>query len=41
MRMKKIIANPRSFNLHMNSPCQYQKKHMDESIENMDTDFRV
>ena len=27
MRLKEMIANLRGFDLHMNSPCQYQMKH--------------
>ena len=36
-----MIANLRSIDLQMNSPCQYQKKHMVKSVENVDTDVRV
>ena len=40
-RVKEMIANLRSIDLQMNSPCQYQKKHMVKRTENMDTDVRV
>ena len=36
-----MIANLRSFDFQINSPCQWQKKRMEKSIENMDTDIRV
>ena len=39
--LKEMIANPRGFDLQMNSPCQYQMKHMEKSMENMDTDVKV
>ena len=35
-----MIANLRGFDLQTNSPCQYQKKHMQKSMENVDTDVR-
>ena len=41
MRIKEMIANLRSFDPQMNSPSRYQKKHVEKSIENMDTDLRV
>ena len=41
MRIKEMIANLRSFDLQMNSPCQNQKKHTEKGLENMDTDVRV
>ena len=41
MRIKEMPDNLRSFDLQMNSPCQYQKKHTEKSTENMDTDVRV
>ena len=41
MRINEMIGNQISFDLQMNSPCQYQKRHMEKSRENMDTDFRV
>ena len=41
MRIKKMPDNLRSFDLHMNSPCQNQKKHVEKSMENMETDVRV
>ena len=40
IRLKEMIANLRGFDLHMNSPCQYQMKHMGKSMENMDTDVK-
>ena len=36
-----MIANLSSFDFQMNSPCQWQKKCMEKSMENMDTDIRV
>ena len=36
-----MIANLSSFDFQINSPCQWQKKCMEKSIENMDTDIRV
>ena len=41
MRIKEMPDNLRSFDLQMNSPRQYQKKHTEKSMENMDTDVRV
>ena len=41
MRIKEMPDNLRSFDLHMNSPCQYQKKHVEKSMENMETDVGV
>ena len=41
MKIKEMIANLRGFDLQTNSPCQYQKKHMQNSMENVDTDVRV
>ena len=41
MRIKKMPDNLRSFDLHMNSPCQNQKKHVEKSMKNMETDVRV
>ena len=41
MKIKEMIANLRSFDLQVNSPCQYQKMHIEKSIQNMDTDVRV
>ena len=38
MRIKKMTANLRSFDLQINSPCLYQKKHIEKSVENMDND---
>ena len=37
LRKKEVIANLRSFDCYTNSPCQYQKKGM----ENVDADVRV
>ena len=41
MRIKKMTANLRSFDLQINSPCQYQKKHIEKSVENIDNNVRV
>ena len=41
MRIKEMTANLRSFDHQINSPCQYQKKHTEKSVENMDRDIRV
>ena len=41
MRIKEMIANLTSFDLQMNSSCQYHKKHVKKSMEKMDTDVRV
>ena len=41
MRIKEMTANLRSFDLQINSPCQYQKKHIEKSVQNMDCDVRV
>ena len=41
MRIKEMTANLRSFDLQINSPCLYQKKHIGKSVENMDNDVRV
>ena len=41
MRIKEMTANLRSFDLQINSPCQYQKKHIEKSVENIDNDVRV
>ena len=38
MGIKEMTANLRSFDLQINSPCQYQKKHIEKSVENMDND---
>ena len=40
-RIKKMIANPRSFDCSTNSPCQYQGGCMGKSMKNIDTDVRV
>ena len=36
-----MIANPRSFDHQMISPCQYQKERIEKSMEKMDVDVRV
>ena len=36
-----MTANVRSFDLQINSPCQYQKKHIEKSVKNIDNDVRV
>ena len=41
MRIKEMITNTRSFDLQISSPCQYQKKQIEKSIENVDTDVWV
>ena len=41
MRIKEIIGILRSFDLQMNSPRQFQKTHIEKSMQNMDTDVRV
>ena len=41
MRIKEMTANLWSFDLQINSPCLYQKKHVEKSVENMDNDVRV
>ena len=41
MRIKEMITNTRSFDLQINSPCQYQKKQIEKSMENVDTDVWV
>ena len=41
MRIKEMITNTRSFDLQINSPCQYQKKYIEKSMENVDTDVWV
>ena len=40
MKIKEMIAYLRGFDLQTNSPCQYQKKHMQKSMENVDIDVR-
>ena len=35
------MANLRKFDCETNSPCQYWRKCIEKSIENMDTDVRV
>ena len=41
MRIKEMPDNLKSFDLHMNSPCQNQKKHVEKSMEKMKTDVGV
>ena len=41
MIRKEMIANLRSFDCYMNSPYQYQRKFIEKSAENMDTDIRM
>ena len=36
-----MIANLRSIDLQINSPCPYQKKNTEVSMENIETDVRV
>ena len=38
---KLMLANLQSFDLQMNSLCQYQKQHIEKSIENMDHDIII
>ena len=40
-RIEGMIINLRNFDCSVNSPCQYQRKCMDKSIANIDTDVRV
>ena len=41
MRIKEMITNPTTFDCQTNSPLQYQRKCVRNSMENMDTDVRV
>ena len=41
MRTKEMIATWRVFDCSTNSPCQYWRKCIDESMENVDTGVRV
>ena len=41
MRIKEMITTQRSFHCETNSPCQYQRKCLKKSMENVDTDVRV
>ena len=41
IRTKEVIANQSSFDCSRNSPCLYQRKCIENSMENMDTDVRV
>ena len=41
MRIKEMIATHRSFDCQTNSPCQYERKCIEKSMENMDVDVRV
>ena len=36
-----MIANLRGFDYQTNSPYQYQRKHLEESMRNIDTDVKV
>ena len=40
-RIEEMIVNLRSFNYETNSPCQYQRKCIESSLENMDTEVWV
>ena len=41
VRIKEMIVNLRSFDFYTNSPCQYQRKCVEKSLENMHADVRV
>ena len=41
MRINEMITTQRSFDCSTNSPCQYQRKCIGKSMENMDADVRV
>ena len=41
MRIKEMINTLRGFECLTNSPCQYQRKCIENSVENMGTDVRV
>ena len=41
MRTKEMIATWRVFDRSTNSPCQYWRKCIEQSVENVDTDVRV
>ena len=36
-----MFANLQSFDLQMNSLCQYQKQHIEKSMENMNHDIII
>ena len=38
MRLKKMITKLRSFHCLRNSPCHYQRKYIEKSMENFDTE---
>ena len=40
-RIEEMIINLRSYNYVTNSPCQYQRKCIESSLENMDTEVWV
>ena len=41
MRIKEMIANLRWFDCKTNSPCLDQRRRVEKSVRNMDTDVRV
>ena len=41
MRIKEMIIIQRSFDCKTNSPHQYQRKHKEKRLEDIDTDVRV
>ena len=41
MRIKEMIANLKRYDCKTNSPCQYQRKCIAKSVENMDAGVRV
>ena len=41
MRIKEMITDLKGFDCYSNSPFQYQRKNVERSIENIDTDVRV
>ena len=41
MRINKIITKQEALDCQTDSPCQYLKKRMENSMENMHTDIRV
>ena len=40
-KIEEMIINLRSYNCVTNSPCQYQRKCIESSLENMDTEVWV
>ena len=40
-KIEEMIINLRSYNYVTNSPCQYQRKCIESSLENMDTEVWV